>query len=106
MRNLLESWTVKRATGAGIVAGAIALVLWPLHALFAEPLHLPFAGALAATSFCGISILLITVLDLKFRRGRGFKLRGVAGGPEPQNFQTVSSNDKDVELHQVQVQRE
>jgi hypothetical protein len=77
MRNLLESWTIGRATAAGVVSGAVAVVLWPIYALFEEPLHLPFAAALAATAFCGLSILLITVLDLKFRRGRGFRLRAV-----------------------------
>jgi hypothetical protein len=77
MRKLLRSWTISRATGAGIVAGAIALLLWPLHSFFQGPLDLPFAAALAATSFCGLSILAITALDLKFRRGRGWLLRPV-----------------------------
>lgn len=77
MRNLLGSWTIKRATSGGIICALVALVCWPLYALFQEPLHLAFAAALAATAFCGLSILLITALDLKFRRGRGWRLRAV-----------------------------
>jgi drug/metabolite transporter (DMT)-like permease len=77
MGKFFKSWTISRATGAGIVAGLVALVLWPIYTLFQEPMHLPFAAALAATAFCGASILVITALDLKFRRGRGFRLRAV-----------------------------
>ena len=77
MGRFFKSWTISRATGAGIVAGLVALVLWPIYSVFQEPMHLPFAAALAATAFCGLSILVITALDLKFRRGRGFKLRAL-----------------------------
>jgi len=73
---LLGAWTIARATGVGIAAGLVSLVLWPLFAAFQEPLRLPYAAALAVTAFCGLSILAITVWDLRNHR-RGGRLRTV-----------------------------
>lgn len=72
----LKAWTIGRATGLGVAAGLIALVLWPLYASWQEPLLVPFIAALAIAAFCGLSILVITAFDM-LRRQRGEALRPV-----------------------------
>ena len=67
---MLRWWTISRATGIGITAGLLALILWPLYAAWQEPLLWPFIAALAVTAFCGVSILLITLKDI-YSRTRG-----------------------------------
>jgi drug/metabolite transporter (DMT)-like permease len=67
---------VKRATGIGVTAGLLALLLWPLYAAYQEAVLWPFAAALAVTAVCGASILLITGLDMLFVK-RGSSLRPV-----------------------------
>lgn len=74
---MLSRWTLTRASGAGAVAGLIALVLWPLQARW-ESLTAPYLIVLAATALCGLSILWITCLDLVAHR-RGPALRPVRG---------------------------
>ena len=73
---MLGWWTIGRATGVGAPAGLIALILWPLYARFQEPLLWPFALALALACLCGLSILLITAVDM-LRRKRSESLRPV-----------------------------
>ncbi len=67
---MLRWWTIGRATAVGVLAGLAALVLWPLHSAWPEPLRWPFVAALTVTAFCGVSILLITWRDI-YRRKRG-----------------------------------
>ena len=67
---MLDWWTIPRATGLGITAGIVALILWPLYAAWQEPLLWPFIAVLAVTAFCGLSILLITLKDI-YSRTRG-----------------------------------
>lgn len=77
MGSFLKSWTIGGATRAGLAAGLLALILWPIYAAFQKPVRLPFAAALAITAFCGLSILTITAADLLFHRTRGDRLRAV-----------------------------
>lgn len=64
-----EGWTVKRATGLGVVAGLAALVLGLLYPSWPGPLRLPYFAACATAAFCGLSILWITAVD-RYRHGR------------------------------------
>ncbi|HEX8214166.1 MAG TPA: hypothetical protein VF582_01695 [Allosphingosinicella sp.] len=67
----LALWDIRRATGAGVVAGLAALVLWPVYAAYQDPFFWPFVAALTATAFCGLSLLIITLKDMYSRtRGR------------------------------------
>lgn len=77
MANPLRSWTISRATQAGIISGLAALVLWPAFAIFHEPLRLPFAASLIILGSCGFSIIVITALDLKFHGPRGARVRNM-----------------------------
>ena len=61
---MLAWWTIGRATGVGLTAGLVCLVLWP------------FAAALALAGLSGASILLITAGDMLLRK-RGESLRPV-----------------------------
>ncbi|HWH18319.1 MAG TPA: hypothetical protein VNT77_08315 [Allosphingosinicella sp.] len=67
---MLKAWTIGRATGLGVTAGLVALILWPAYAAWQEPLLWPFIFILAVTAFCGLSILLITLKDI-YSRSRG-----------------------------------
>lgn len=67
---MLGWWTIGRATGIGVSAGLVALILWPVHAAWPEPLFWPFVVVLAITAFCGASILLLTLKDI-YHRTRG-----------------------------------
>lgn len=75
---MLGWWTIGRATGIGITAGLVSLVLWPIYASYQERVLWPFAGALALAALSGLSILLITTADMLLRR-RGRSLRPVRG---------------------------
>jgi len=67
----ISGWTARRATGPGLLAGLAAFFLWPLFASFPRFTFYPFVIALALTSFCGLSILVLTVVDFRnHRRGR------------------------------------
>lgn len=66
-----QIWTLRRATLVGSIAGGLAMLLWPAHALWHELLYWPFVAALAIAALCGGSILGITIVDmLTVRRGR------------------------------------
>ncbi len=60
---MLRWWTIGRATGVGVSAGLAALVLWPIYAALQERVLWAFLAALAVAAICGLSILLISVLD-------------------------------------------
>ena len=64
-----QGWTVKRATGIGVVAGLALLVLGLLHRGWPDALRLPYLALCALTAFCGLSILWITAVD-RLRYGR------------------------------------
>lgn len=61
---LTEFWTLKQATRIGLLAGLAALLVWPVYAVMQGVAGPPFIVALAVTAFCGLSILLMTVIDL------------------------------------------
>jgi hypothetical protein len=65
---MLSWWTIGRATGIGVTAGLLALILWPTYAAFQELALWPFVAALAVAAFCGVSILLISIADAVLRR--------------------------------------
>ena len=70
-------WTIGRASGVGVTAAALGLILWPFYSSYGEPLELPFLALALAAGLCGTSILLITGLDLIFHRRRSDRLRPV-----------------------------
>jgi hypothetical protein len=90
--NPLKAWTIRNALAAGIVAGLIAMILWPLYAASNDWL-LPFLVALGITGFCGLSVLCITLFDLAMSSpprspagsdpGVRYPPRARAGGSEP-----------------------
>jgi hypothetical protein len=61
-----------RAIRFGLIAAAIALLLWPAFAVVqAAALRLPFMAALAVSAVCGVAILVMSVIDLiTVRRSR------------------------------------
>ncbi|MFD1610507.1 hypothetical protein ACFSCW_01680 [Sphingomonas tabacisoli] len=59
-----ELWTLPRAVRVGVTSGATALLLWPMHVVFGRPIRPAFAAALVIAAVCGISILLMGVVDL------------------------------------------
>jgi hypothetical protein len=64
-------WSRRRATLAGSLAAAAALLLWPAFLFWQTPLRLAFAASLAVAALCGASILVITLIDMAtVRRGR------------------------------------
>ncbi|MDB5700637.1 MAG: hypothetical protein JWL66_836 [Sphingomonadales bacterium] len=77
----ISSWTIKRATGSGAVAAGAALLLMAIYAMFegggSEKIAvLPLGLALAVTAFCGLSILVMTLIDVRNHR-RGQRVRAV-----------------------------
>ena len=73
-RSALSGWTVMRATMVGIALGLIAFLL----SNFAESraMILAYAGLLALTLACGVSILLILLRDVHARQ-RGDRVRPI-----------------------------
>lgn len=70
-------WTIPRASGIGVVAGLVSVLLWQAYVAWQEPVRLPYVAALGVTAFCGITILLLTVADIIFHRRRGRRIRPV-----------------------------
>jgi hypothetical protein len=64
---------VQRATLAGLLSGLAATLV---AAVLTEQLLYPYAGLLALTILCGLSVLLITIMDIK-TRGRGGRMRPI-----------------------------
>jgi hypothetical protein len=73
---VLNFWSIRRATGFGAVAGLAALILWPVYAGYQERTYWFFVAALAVAAFCGLSILLMTGIDMMLRR-RGKSVRPI-----------------------------
>ena len=67
---MLGGWTIGRASGIGASAGLLALILWFLHRAY-DGMAWPLGFLAAVSGLCGISILIITALDLAFQRRRG-----------------------------------
>jgi len=72
----LSGWTARRAAGPGLVAGLAAFILWPAFVSFPQTLLFPFVIALSLTSFCGLSILVLTAVDFRNNR-RGRQMRRI-----------------------------
>ncbi len=72
----LGGWTIQRATVAGIALGLAALLLSAALGSWPGPLLYAYAALLALTIACGLSILLITVQDIR-TRGRGGRMRPI-----------------------------
>lgn len=73
-QGVLAGWTIQRATVAGIAFGLLALLV---SAFVAGPALLYLhAGLLALTLFCGLSVLWITLHDIR-TRGRGGRMRPI-----------------------------
>ncbi|HEY0111616.1 MAG TPA: hypothetical protein VGB59_00535 [Allosphingosinicella sp.] len=75
---MLGWWTFRRAMALGAGAELLALLIWPFWRIYGEPFEWPFALASLAAGLGGLSILLMTAVDLvQHRRGRRIKpLRG------------------------------
>lgn len=61
---LSEIWTLARAVRFGLIAGLVALMLWPVHVVSPDRVRAAFIAALAVTAACGISILFMSIADL------------------------------------------
>jgi hypothetical protein len=72
-----KGWTVQRATGLGVVAGVVGLLMLLFYPAAPTALNLPFIAICGIAAFCGLSILWITAVD-RYRRGRR---RGVRMAP-------------------------
>lgn len=72
----LSTWTAQRATAPGIIAGLSALLLWPAFAAYPHIFLWPFVAALSIAGFCGLSILVLSVVDVRNRR-RGRRVRPI-----------------------------
>jgi hypothetical protein len=70
---MLGVWTIGRASGIGASAGLLALILWFLHRVY-EGFAWPLGLLAAVAGLCGISIFIITALDLAFHRRRGGRI--------------------------------
>ena len=75
-KRLRDRWTIQRATGAGIVLGLAALLVSVAYGSWADALLYPYAALLALTLLCGLSILLITFMDMRARE-RGAQVRPI-----------------------------
>lgn len=69
-------WTIQRATVAGIAAGLSALLVSAIIGSWPGPLLYSYAGLLGFTALCGVSILWITLIDIR-TRGRGGRMRPI-----------------------------
>lgn len=76
MRGYPSAWSARRAQGPGLVAALTAFLLWPAYARFPEALLFPFVAALALSALCGLSILVLTVIDFRNRK-RGRQVRPI-----------------------------
>jgi hypothetical protein len=73
---LLAGWTIQRASLAGIVAGLSALLISAIIGSLPEGTLYLYAGLLGLTILCGVSILWITLNDIR-TRGRGGRMRPI-----------------------------
>jgi hypothetical protein len=68
-RPVRKGWTVQRATGLGLVAGAAAIVARIAYPTWPGALYWPLLALCGVAAFCGLSLLWITAVD-RYRRGR------------------------------------
>jgi uncharacterized membrane protein YbhN (UPF0104 family) len=73
---MLGWWTLGRASGFGVAAALLALLLWPFWGEHGHALLGLFAALAAAAGLCGVSILVITALDMVLHK-RGRRVRPV-----------------------------
>ena len=73
---MLARWTIQRATVTGIALGLSALIISAALDSFSGALLQLYVLLLALTFSCGISILWITMRDIK-TRGRGGRMRPI-----------------------------
>jgi hypothetical protein len=71
--------TISRVTGAGVVAGLTAILLWIAHLFVSEAFVLPYVAALCVTALCGAYILLATWYDSYRNPRRGVRIRPIRG---------------------------
>ena len=64
-----RSWTIGKATTAGLAVGLIALLLRIFYSAWPELVRPLLLAACVAAAFCGLSILWITAVD-RLRYGR------------------------------------
>ena len=74
----MRGWSFARASGIGTTAGLLAILLWPFFRRFGGALTWPFAILAAVMGLCGLSILLMTLIDMLTRR-RGSRIRPLRG---------------------------
>jgi hypothetical protein len=74
-RPVRHGWTVKRATGLGLLCAFSAVVLRLLYPASPHLVRIPLLALCALAAFCGLSILWITAVDLLRHRRRGVRLR-------------------------------
>ena len=72
-------WTLKRASGIGVVAGLLALVLWPFLGLYGWILMRLFFLVAALAGLCGFSVLAMTIHDIATNPRRGTRIRPLRG---------------------------
>ena len=75
-KRLRDRWTIQRATGAGMVFGLAALLVSVAFGSWADALLYLYTALLALTLLCGVSILLITFMDMRARE-RGVQVRPI-----------------------------
>jgi hypothetical protein len=73
---MLAFWTIQRATVIGIAAGICALIVSSIIGSWPGPLLYSYAGLLGFTALCGVSVLWITLIDIR-TRGRGGRMRPI-----------------------------
>lgn len=71
--------SVPGATGAGAVAGAVALLLWIGYTYWPRTFVIPYVLALALTVLCGAYVLLATWYDSYRNPRRGSRIRPIRG---------------------------
>ena len=70
-----QFWTLKRASGVGVMAGLAALALWPFLGLYGPILLRLFFALAALGGLCGFSVLIITLHDMAHNPRRGTRIR-------------------------------
>jgi hypothetical protein len=73
----LATWTTNQLSGIGLLAGLVAVMLWLFYGRWPHIVGWPFIAALGIAAACGILMLAITLRDLKYRSGRGSRLKPI-----------------------------
>jgi hypothetical protein len=69
------TWTTNQLSGIGLVAGLAAILLWLFYAGWPQIVGWPFIATLSVAAACGITMLAMTLRDMKYRSGRGSRLK-------------------------------